>query len=338
MKPILLGAALLGGCTHEFLDLMPARGATPTIGVGLEAVFDVAIRTCDPGDVYPAGCEFSWATLTNVEASGPVNITSAGGYRFRATDKGPGVGSVTVSTREELVDSYDIEVLPIRHSTITWMDRYFSYAPFNDSAPIDRLGPAFARTTIELSQDHYREPLAELARWPKHYRGDFILDGHAEYMLDGRTGAAIVPMPNWDAITSLTRFPRIALQTGDELGTAIVTTTAGGKLVVDVVDATAIASLGTYTGEPLDEYSYDRFYFTVVPRDANGRYIAGCPAEGPTVTDEKGVVRASRVETDREPFCVLRFDFAEGRALEPTTIVIAWNGAELRVPFDPIAD
>jgi hypothetical protein len=336
MKAILLGAALLGGCTHEYLDLIPARGKTPTIGVGLEAVFDAAIRTCDPGDVYPAGCDFSWATITNVEATGPVNITSVGGYRFRATERGPGTGSVTVSTREGLEGTYDVEVLPVRHSSIAWMDRYFSYGPFNDSSPIDRLGPAFAETTIELTQDHYREPLVELARWPRSYHHDHVLDGHADYVLDRDIGATIVPMPNWDASTSPMRFPRMALQTGAELGTVAITTTAGGKLVVDVVDTTAIASLGEFTGEPLDEYSYDLHYFTLAPRDANGRYIAGCPTAGPMVTDEKGLIVASRVDTDREPFCVLRFDFVEGRALEATTIVITWNDIALRVPFVPL--
>jgi hypothetical protein len=337
---LLLAALLATGCTNQYLDLIHARANDPNVGQGLEAVFDAVIRTCDPGDVYPAGCELAWSTISNVRAKGPVEISSFGAHRFRVVDRGGlGTGEVTVDTVEGLSETYDITVIPIAYSTITWLDRYFSYGPFKDSAPLDRLGPAFANTTIELNQTHYRESREQLAERVDFDVNDVILNGNAPFTIEsGTTQAELVDLPWPDPDRDLWRFPRVGVRTGTTLGTAHVSTDVGGELVVDVVDPSAIASLGTYTGEPLDEYDYDLRSFTIYPRDAQGRHIAGCPVNGPTVTDDKGLIVASFVESEHQPYCVLRFEFAPNRRLEPTTIVITWNGVELRVPFEPLAE
>jgi hypothetical protein len=155
------------------------------------------------------------------------------------------------------------------------------------------------------------------------------LTGAAPFKLDpGGTAAQLIPLP----ANEFSVHPPFALRTGDTAGTARIGTDAGGELVADVVPQTAVASIDS-SSQPLDQFQLSRILIT--PRDVGGREILGCPASGgPSATDTASILVVTRLETTFR--CELRFELAEGRAWEPTTIVIEWNGAVGRIPVDPL--
>jgi hypothetical protein len=341
-RAIGLCVSLLGGCTDTFLDVTPRE--TP-LGVGLEGRYAVWFTRCDLGDVYPAGCQYDPSLISTVEARGAAGLMALDTSTFWALGRRSGEGVFSVEA-DGMSAAFDVEVVPVVYSMLSWFDSRYQIGAFYDSAiDVAELGPVFVTSVIELRQEHYRVPRAELARMSSFHRGDVRVHGETDFELDpGDTGAHLGRLPA--AERPSLHYPRTGLKTGTTRGRATLRTSVGGELVVDIVDDAAVHGLTTYeafsTGaavSPLDRYNWQLDHLGIVPLDRDGRPIAGCPAEGPTVFDTEGLLDVSRLDLTFTSFCELRFELSPGKEWEDTEIVVQWNAAELRIPLvaDPWA-
>lgn len=340
-RAIGLWASLLCGCTDTFLDVTPRD--TP-LGLGLEGRYAVWVTQCDAGDVYPGGCRDEPALISTMEARGAASLTMHESEVFRALGRREGEGVIFVEA-SGMSAAFDLEVIPIAYSMLSWFDSYDRIGAFRDSGvDVATLGPVFQASVIELGQKHYHVPREELARTADYYESEFRVHGETEFELDpGDTGAHLGRLP---AAERPRHYPRTGLKTGTKRGRATLRTSVGGELVVDIVDHTAVHSLTTYeafsTGrpvEPLDRYHWLLHHLAIVPLDRDGRPIAGCPPDGPTVFDTAGLLDVSRLDLTFTSFCELRFALSPGKEWADTEIVVRWSAAELRIPLvaDPWA-
>jgi hypothetical protein len=341
-RAIGLCASLLCGCTDTFLDVIPRE---MPLGVGLEGRYDVWLARCDPGAVYPDGCQYDEVFVSTVRSRGAAGVTASDSHAFSAAGRRRGEGSFFVEASGRSAE-FEVEVVPVVYSMLSWFDgRYRTGAFYDSEIAVEELGPVFLTSVIELWQEHYRVPREELARRSFLDRGEVRVHGDAAFELDaGDTGAHLVRLPAGER--PYVENPRTGLKTGTTRGRAELRTRVGGKLVVDIVDHTAVHNLTTYeaftTGvpvPPLDPYSWQLDALGIVPLDRDGRPIAGCPTDGPTVFDTAGLLQVSRLDVTSTSFCELRFELSTEKEWQDTEIVVQWNAAELRIPLvaDPWA-
>jgi len=312
---LLLVLPLLTGCTDTFLELHPREVA---LGVGLSAPYRPNVMTCDPGDVYPAGCDMDLVNVERVKARGAISIELGDDGGFWATGLLEGEGEVELAAAG-FDERLGINVAPAVYSLVTWWG--------SDAEPLLNRGldePLVMLTgaQIELWQEHYRVSREQLSLTPLVDMLDVVLHGHTKLEVGpGTAQVALVEMT--EPRRGPLPYPRIALAAATA-GTATVTTRVGGELAVTVVDETAIATL-------VGAIEHDRL--AISPRDAQGQGLRGCPIVGPSVSDTAGILVATALPaTDR---CAFQLALAPGKTWQDTAIVVVWNQVELRVPVEP---
>lgn len=332
-KHVLLAVALCG-CTETHLEVFQ-RGWP--LGVGLEARYDVVLLTCSPGDRYSDGCDREDVAIERLARRGDIEValSSEDASDFTAFGLAAGVAEVEIEAAGHL-GRYEIDVAPVEYSEFTWLDFISSRfgAVGSYEFQVEQIGPAFAGSEIALWQRHYHEPRASLAGFNHNTdSAEINLHGRSPWKLNrGATRAELVenPVPLLGPVT--------ALRTGSVLGTTHLSTHGGGGLAVEIVDARAIHSIMLFdllSRGPADRLDRWNLYgIEVIPLDASGRVIAGCPADGPLVSDPTGLLVAAPLSYPLNPFCEFDIDLPPEKEWHDTTIVVSWNGVEQRIPVN----
>lgn len=346
-KYLLLALFGMVGCNDRFLGVYgivaPLEDLSP-LGEGLEAEYDVMKVDCG----WNAPCFKERESITRLRSRGDIEVArhAEQEWRFSAFGVAAGAGEVAIET-DEFDDVFEIPIEPIRYSELRWNDSSGRPRPLHRHAlRLEQLGPAFSSTEIELDQIHYRKTRAELDEILATDTGpgypatdENYLRGRTPWKLDrGATHAALssTVLLDIDHNRSID-----VLHTGPVLGAATLSTHVGGELAVEIVDARAIRGLIALDGraqriEVLHRMTWDK-RFEVIPLDAVGRMIAGCPADGPEVFDQAGrytvTKMARKVTGRRSPFCEFEFEPIDKSAWQDTAIIVRWNGIEQRTPI-----
>lgn len=298
--------ALLSACASPELYSVPNIDADRggwSLGAGLSVEVDLWAET--DGLVRDGFID----RFDDVEADGQVlairrDPGSPLGIGAKVTGLAPGIGEIRLDGL-----SMRVAVEPIEHSVIDLAGEWFSEELAGE------VGAVLAGTAIRMVQRHYPTPAAAISTLDARARFDAELIGELAWKLDAGESAARLadeaPFGGW-----------MGLEAGDVAGPVVVAAGRAQRSIA-VVDAGAIAGLRFVAFDELPDrepISIDaltgaleprcpacRVSILVVPVDAAGRAIAGCPAEpvlGPVVVESGAIELAQSAYASS--FCELR--------------------------------